>query len=369
MPTPRRTFVHVFHKAMQPEPALSIPAAAFIATTWLVTGLGMESWFVAVVTPIVSGIALWLALTVIPRVLKPQLLPAPRFLSVIATIIMWLAASVLSGLAPIFISGIPTTALLAIGIQTTLIILVIAVILAYRNQGLDISASLAAENEKMEREVVANVTVLRDLRERLRRFVHGDLQSVFVSIERKLASSVTGATEATSINDELARALTSLETLILDTTAPPSPEDVISDMQKIWRGSIEITFASSDRAQDLLAFSPVTQSVVSELIIEAITNTAKHDEATSVSVQLDATLNDEIEFSTCSLGVLTNSATALGGRETSPDKRSGRGHGQRLFDEVCLQWKLESHDGTTTFEATIPVVQHQPDLSEISRTS
>lgn len=368
-PKPRRTFVQVFHKAMQPEPALSIPAAVFIATTWLVTGLSMESWLVALVTPVVAGFALWLALAVVSRVIQPLLRRAPHFLGAIATIFLWLIASVLSGLAPILISGIPATALLAIGVQTTLIILVIAVTLAYRNQGLDISASLAAENEKMEREVVANSTVLRDLRERLRRFVHGDLQSVFVSIERKLTSNATSAIEATSINDELARALTSLETLIVDTAAPPSPADVISDMQKIWRGSIDITYSPSTRAQNLLTDSPVTQSVVSELIIEAITNTAKHDEATSISVMMDATVNDEIVISTTSRGTLKNSVTAAGGRETRADKRPGRGHGRRLFDDVCLQWKLTSHNGTTTFEAAIPVVQHQPDVSEISRTS
>lgn len=363
----RRTLKRVLTRALSPQTDIAIPSAAFFATTWVVTGLSMSSWQVSILAPLVGGAMLWIVLTFLSRIRQRLAGNAPRILTLVITAVQWFIASALAGIAPVLVAKLPLATLIPIGVQTTFIIFVIAVTVAYRDLGIELSADIAAENEQLERELVENNTVLRALRARLRRFVHGDLQNVLVAAERKLPTlAATQSSYDQSIADSITRALEGLEEFIATEATAPTPQDTIRDLRMMWQGTLAIEFFETDHATQRIEQNNVTSSVVSEVLMEIVTNTAKHDQATRATIQIDLAENDILLLTMTSHGMTSEPLVVAGrhGRPAGPSAQGGQG--SRLFDEVCLSWSLTHSDGRTTFTASIPLIS-APQMRPIGR--
>lgn len=365
----RRTLTQVLSRALSAQPGVAVPAAAFFATTWVVTGLSMSSWLVSIITPVLGGgilFGLLYLFTKLSQRITGRNAQAVTFLFILT---QWLFSAVIAGIIPVLLSGIPLTALIAIGVQTTLIIFIIAVIVAYRDLGSEKSIALAQENNHLERQLIENSTALRLLRDRLRRFVHGDLQNVLVAVERKLSrQSGMKAEGEHSILDDMSRALDGLDEFISTESQAPSPLETITDLRSMWQGMLTIDFDMSEMAAYVVSQNNVTKTVISEILMEIVTNTAKHDIATSATISLDVEKADLLRLEMHSDGTSSTALAISGGHTARFSVRRYAGHGSRLLDEVCLSWTLTSRDGHTTLTATIPIISHN-DTNAPVRTS
>lgn len=359
-PTQRsRTFKRVLIRALSPQTFVAPASAAFFATTWLVTGLSMSSWLVSVLAPVLGGAVLFVAVSLFRKLNFRLVIIAPRAVTMVLVIVLWLISSVIAGIGPVFVAGLPMETLIPIGLQTTLIMFVIAVVIAYRDLGVELSNTAAYENEQLERELVKNNTVFRDLRERLRRFVHGDLQNIIVAAERKLNSrSATQPQNELSLLDSITNALNGFEEFINSETEIPTPKDTVRDLRTMWQGILSIEYVEAEQATRLIAQNYVTSTVVSELLMEMVTNTAKHDRATHAHIEITLGISELLEVKMSSQGATSASFEIHGGHSRrSVDLTSG-GQGSRLFNDVCLTWSLSHIDGDTTFTAIVPLISH-----------
>lgn len=363
----RRSFARVFGAASRHGTAVAFSAALFLSTVWILTGITMGNLFIGVVSALLAGATLWLGLVMVDRFVLSKFQPSRTVLRTSLAIALWLAASVIAALPAIGVTGIPAQAIPQIGIQTWIVVLIIAFTVAYRLAGDDLIEELEATTIELDRSVVTNSNALRMFRERLRRFVHRDLQSLFQSIERTLLSERANTqSEVRKFELDMADAFLALAQVEDTPSTTSDPQHTIAVLKELWGGLLTIDDDWSPDAVHAIEESPVAQSVLSDVLIEVITNTAKHDLATTVHLELSMIDPGLIHVRSTSH---TQAKPAENKRqnvsvEQPARSRTQSGNGLELFDEVCLEWTLLVESHQTRFDAVIPVSRQTESVDE-----
>ena len=348
----RRPLKHVLAVAAAPNSSVNLAVALFTMTTWIATGASMGNVLVATVGAATSGVVEFLGLSAISR-LPVNWKQIKLHLRVLLLLALNVMASALASYLPISLSGVERFVLIPIAIQTALVIGVISVSLAYREVGTQIGLQAEESNTAMARQLVENSSQLRLLREKLRHLVHGDLQTSLLALERKALSKDAGRSDQTNeLLEEVGKLMDSISSR-LEAEQPVSFDSTIRELQTIWEGELSIDVSISTEAMNALTGSKITSTILSEVLIEVITNAAKHDKSTNTQVWLDLDSNEVF-----SLMALSNFA-AVSDTEEIPRDSAGDlkfGHGTALFNEVCMEWKLDKHKNETKFKALIPLV-------------
>ena len=331
----------------------SVVGACFVATTWLLTGMSMGNELVATVGVLIAGEGQYLALTLTHRFVTKRLTTLGVPARTVIHLLVWVLGSALVAIPLIALTGMPVVLALPIGIQCALVVAVIALAAGYRVAGQQLQQQLAEHNSNLKRQLVENTTALRGFRERLRHYIHGDLQSVFIALERKLvASAGFSAAQTRTLIDELETVVTNIARRV-EEDQPIDVFDTARDLQAVWGELLTIELEVSPEVRAALAQSSVTSSVLSEVLIEAVTNAAKHDSADSVAVRFALADPQTVGF-TCHSLVTKAAPTKL--RKQAAIRAQGQG--TKLFSEVCLDWQLTLQPEGSTLTAHVPLVRN-----------
>lgn len=350
----KRTLRVVFKQATTVTRFSAFPASVFIASTWVATGLSMENWTVTFWASVASSLSLYFILRVLSGVFSLKSTSYANF-SVFLTLLSWFVSGFVAALAPVAISGLDPRTMVAITLQTFLVIAVISVIISYRQLGTEITTEIERENERFDRILVTQTMSFHQFREKLRSLIHGKLQTALIATERKLlsSSSITWV-EAEQASAELELALNEVAQNINGNFRETNPWQSIEELQAIWGDALNISSKWESSATDAIQSSLVTRNILSEIVIEAVTNTAKHDLAHRVELRFMLIDDLTLQFSALSSGPIQESANYS--RSASLDGSRNLGNGHRLFNEVCMNWTLVRGHGETLFTADIPVI-------------
>jgi two-component sensor histidine kinase len=118
--------------------------------------------------------------------------------------------------------------------------------------------------------------------------------------------------------------------------------EVANQIAILWAGSCHIDVEISADAEARISANRVTETCVTEVVREAISNAVKHGEAKSAKIRVS------IEKSRLLRVVIENDGIpARQGAKT--------GFGSDFLDEVAYDWSLNSKDGRTTLKAKIAI--------------
>lgn len=354
----RRSLSQVFRQAMLPQPAILAPSSLFIASTWVVTGITMHSFIVTLLAPILAGsvlfASLWIYLTCTQQWPSRAAIATRSLLSLLS----WFVAGVLAGILPLLIADIPLPALISMGIQTSLVIAVFSFALAYREVGMSVRENIVAQNTALEKELAISGSIVRTFRERAGHYIHGEIQSVLVSAERKLSThSNESIHNLEVIMAKIGEALDALEQNLLFKKSQSDPMQIIQDLKAMWRGSLEIHESWSARARERVMSNEISQSVLSELLIEIITNASKHEMASQITIDFDIDQDDCLQITATSRGANTENLRLSKEVSRRPSSQLTIGRGMELMNEVCLDWSIVRSNRETVFKAALPIVR------------
>ena len=121
--------------------------------------------------------------------------------------------------------------------------------------------------------------------------------------------------------------------------------ETIVELQELWGWRVDLRYGVESVTTILMSEDEALQTCVTEVCREAISNAIRHGGATSILVNL-ASANPGVSIHIVDNGVGNG----------SPDQADTKsaGLGQRMFDEICLSWKLDlAHPDGTLFTAVV----------------
>ena len=170
---------------------------------------------------------------------------------------------------------------------------------------------------------------------KLARIVHGTVQSKI----RAAAISQRGLSDA-----ELNSLLDECLELIDQGVEAVSFTDFISQSRKLWAGALEIEIDLADRALRQVEQDPIALAALIEVAREALLNAVRHGKATLANIQLSETSQsaDEVYLRVTNDGF-------------PPDPSRKPGLGSSVFDELTIEWFLDTDPSGVALRARIPV--------------
>ncbi len=347
-----RSVRDVFLVASRSSGSIIPIASAFIASTWVVTGISMSNAIVATLAPILSAMVLAIALFAIHRLWEKTGTVRSATRAFVPALFRWALAGAVSGIGPVVLAGIPIVVLIPMAIQVGIVIAAIAMAWGFRQSGVDVLNRVAAENDELRRALVDNATQLRIFRTAVQRFVHGEFQTACVALSRRAKQ------ESAESRGALDVAVASLSTAVdliaerLDRETTKSFVETVDDLCAVWEGVMQIEVAVGDEVGRLLELDPVIRRVLGELIVEVVTNAGKHDNASSLTAEISLVDPTTLRLTTVAGRQSQTEATS---RQAPTSPR--RGAGTQLFNEVCLSWSITYTEAGSAFDALIPVTQ------------
>lgn len=154
--------------------------------------------------------------------------------------------------------------------------------------------------------------------------VHGVIQTNLLAAQLIAEKGKADDASMQQIRGNLHRALESLKT-------PPRPlVDFFEELNAIsetWRGVVDITCFIDSSVEAVLLKSPDWQFAMNEIIKEAVSNAAKHGEASAVEIYLSLD-GENLKFDIANDGI-------------KPKKKSSKSLGTLMLDELASNWSLE----------------------------
>lgn len=354
--TKRRKLRDVIKIALSTKARVEIPSSLFIATTWIVTGLTMTDWRVATLAPIAAGFVLYWGLVVVRRATNVFHTSRHSRSSKTLLLVIWFLCGVAAGILPVMLSRLPFGVLVPIGIQTTIIVALFAILLGYRIHGETLNEKLTLDIKRLEHEHIANAIAIRTLRDRIRHFIHGELQTALVSSQR---SSQANHDTETEFEVDLNNALALLEKAYVSGEVL-TPRKTLQDLVEIWGETIEISANWSEDLDGVLASSEISSTILSELLVEIVTNFAKHDRATRIMIYFQCDTSSILRIEAKADGFESTFQRVNPKRLSKGDKSSNSsrasGRGTELFSEVCLDWSIFRSTKETRTTLLMPIL-------------
>lgn len=204
--------------------------------------------------------------------------------------------------------------------------------LAAERQLKEVIENLAILNSQLRQEVWLN-------RRRIASVLHGPVQAALYASAMRLAQAKTfDKTLIEVVQRDIEHALLKLE----EGSDGESFREVANQIAILWAGSCHIDVEISADAEARISANRVTETCVTEVVREAISNAVKHGEAKSAKIRVS------IEKSRLLRVVIENDGIpARQGAKT--------GFGSDFLDEVAYDWSLNSKDGRTTLKAKIAI--------------
>lgn len=180
--------------------------------------------------------------------------------------------------------------------------------------------------------------------QQLGRLLHGDTQARIVSMALQLQlqpPADVGAAIA-GLADDIDRALSG------DPLADWN--DVMTQVNALWSGVIEMRWQVPDAARSALQADPTAARATAEVVREGILNAVRHGNARTVTVSIAIT------------GPLLRVHVDDDGTGVAANARPGLG--QAVLAAVCLDWSLTSTTSGARLSARIPTAHPLPHTSE-----
>lgn len=172
--------------------------------------------------------------------------------------------------------------------------------------------------------------------------LHGSVQSALTAAAIRTASKAElSEKDQEAILQDLNRAISALKNPAI---ADVDLEKSRQELQQTWAGICEIDVEVQAEASKVLEAQPDARLVTNEVLKEAISNAVKHAQASEAAINLSLNPDGDI-----SITVISN------GQE--PKANSGSGIGTKIFESVCLSYRLsrDEKSAQTIFQAVVPV--------------
>lgn len=204
---------------------------------------------------------------------------------------------------------------------------------------------LAAISEQLEWATARIAQRVRHERQVLGAWLHGPTQSALLAVSARIeaADDAARAAAITSALPDLAAAIESVQDLVDGVERPPlRGSGAIEDLQRMWRGVLEVQVDLPDQTVALLDADPSAHAALIDLLAEALANAVRHGGAGRAVVRIDRLPDpDRLRLEVADDGDLLDAVEP--------------GMGSRLLDAVTLRWSLATRaDGWTVLEAEVP---------------
>jgi two-component sensor histidine kinase len=197
--------------------------------------------------------------------------------------------------------------------------------------------------EIVNQEMQAVVSVLRQeawvTKNQLAKAIHGSVQAKFLSVALRIAN------EPKLSKAELAAAKKDIEASIddvalsLEGRAEPFAKQ-FKTITDAWDGVVNLKLKADKATIAKINQYPVARTCLLEVIGEAVSNAAKHSQATTMDIELQENSIGQLAVSIWSAGKLA-------------DSPSRKGYGSQMLDEVTSGWSLSNLKGRVYLRALI----------------
>jgi signal transduction histidine kinase len=178
--------------------------------------------------------------------------------------------------------------------------------------------------------------------------LHNDVQTGLIAAALQLKKEMASGGSAQNAMPEVRRLLNQALDIGLGVVEERGPEEVLNRANAKWGGLIEASLVMSPAANELLMLDTVAIRIFEDLLVEFMTNSIKHGNATTVKVQVSTENEGTL------LLVMANNGSPLDGERTSG------GLGSRLLDALTLSHSVTDVPGGVQLMARIPVGAQLP---------
>jgi two-component sensor histidine kinase len=213
---------------------------------------------------------------------------------------------------------------------------------SYQIDRLEAVRQMTRDNNLLAREVALFDQQMWIARRNWSFVVHGTVQAALTAAITRLG------TDAEPEQFQVDLALSDLERAANALSQTPEIEvDLSKALQNIsstWDGICQVKINITERATRALDRNSDARICVNEICKEAVSNAVRHGEAKRVDIEIDRS-GDEILFITAS-----NNGRPI-------EKSAVPGVGSKMFDELTVEWSLETYRGAaqTVLEAQVPL--------------
>lgn len=207
------------------------------------------------------------------------------------------------------------------------------------------NVNLTRSISELKREVVALNSSYRQFQREISRVLHGPVQQAIHATLVRVKNNPNESFDEDLVEDLQARITQALDSLNSPNGDSESLVQVLTNLQALWQGNVEIQFYIDKPAEAALNSNPATSLSVSELVQEATSNAIRHGEASEVRIEVQVTEDQRnLEITVSNNG--------------SPISASAKpGLGSQLFEELTLHWRRTQNDNKGCISAQLPVIQ------------
>lgn len=181
----------------------------------------------------------------------------------------------------------------------------------------------------------------RELRKRLSRIVHGQVQSqlVALSIQSARGSRVVTEDDIRVVMAEALHQPSQLEPLRENRTF----NNEIEDLRVVWGTVCTIDVEGSQHVFEMLEADPVAAACTIEVMRECAVNAVKHGKSDQIDIELMAHHSHAVQI------VARNIVTE------PIDEASSRGYGSKIMSDVTSRWSVKVEDHQFVMTAIVPL--------------
>lgn len=322
---------------------LPAPTAAVIALIMLVPSLIYfpgARWAVLGASALGTFLAFTIANAILRRILP--LSTSRRSLAFVG-LVAAVAGAVPAGLAGLAVRGL-SGHVLALGgtVFVSVSALMIALISALLLEQQRVEGELEASTQQLRANLVRLHQIEWYQQKSLSRALHGPVQSAVTAAALRLDGAMRAGTSSpelvNGVRDSLRRAIDVLQVSDL----PPVPlHDFFENLTGTWDGVCAVEVDIDDETGKTLSEDLILRSIVTDAVIEAVSNSVRHAHAQTAALYLR-----RLDDRTLVLRV-TNDGTPSG-------DRTDAGMGSRILDECALSWDLEAREAGWCLEVLFP---------------
>ncbi len=305
--------------------------------TYIILGIEAASW--SILYSLASWLVILVAKFMIPKNLKMKRTPGVLFLVLIG----FIASNASYWPLKEFSSNFQEDILLLLVVLNTIgSVMGFAYSKSYQIDRLEAVRQMTRDNNLLAREVALFDQQMWIARRNWSFVVHGTVQAALTAAITRLG------TDAEPEQFQVDLALSDLERATNALSQTPEIEvDLSKALQNIsstWDGICQVKINITERATRALDRNSDARICVNEICKEAVSNAVRHGEAKRVDIEIDRS-GDEILFITAS-----NNGRPI-------EKSAVPGVGSKMFDELTVEWSLETYRGAaqTVLEAQVPL--------------
>ncbi|MDF9809858.1 signal transduction histidine kinase [Aurantimicrobium minutum] len=208
----------------------------------------------------------------------------------------------------------------------------------------EINAELRQANVEMKRQLVTENAEARHFEEAVSRILHGPVQDAIWASVLRIELLPAGSKLSTADLDQVRQPITDALQLLREPEAlTQNIEESVRELIELWSGAVSIKLDIEPELLISIAQSEKTNSALSELLREAISNAIRHGDATEVSVLLKRSPDSkDIELH------VSNNGEPVSGNSLP-------GIGTQLLNDLTLSWTRQNLGGMVVLDAVIPL--------------